>query len=243
MTDRKPVKLLTSVEFWVLAGISLALLMLWRTPVVFPLKILVVFFHELSHALMALLTGGEVLSIRLTMDEGGLCTTRGGIRWLILSSGYLGSLLWGGLILLLAAFSRKDKLLLTTLGVLLFMLSILWLRPLNSLGFLFAMITSCALVASGYYFSDRACGFVLKIIGLATILYVPQDIISDAIWRSTMPSDARMLGQLTGIPTIIWGGLWLLLAAVAGGLLLYSSILLERRSAIKSDAIRPQQVT
>jgi hypothetical protein len=144
---------------------------------------------------------------------------------------------------LLAAFSRKDKLLLTTLGVLLFMLSILWLRPLNSLGFLFAMITSCALVASGYYFSDRACGFVLKIIGLATILYVPQDIISDAIWRSTMPSDARMLGQLTGIPTIIWGGLWLLLAAVAGGLLLYSSILLERRSAIKSDAIRPQQVT
>lgn len=229
MNNTKPVKLFSKMEFLVLTGITLAVLLLWRTTVVFPLKILVVFFHELSHGLMALLTGGEVLSINLTMDEGGLCTTRGGIRWVILSAGYLGSLLWGGFILLTSAFSHKDKLLCALLGALLFVLSILWLRPLISLGFLFVMLASCALVVGAYYMTNRSCGIVLKVIGIATILYVPQDIISDAIWRSTMPSDARMLGQLTGIPTVVWGGIWFLLSTIVGGFLFYSSILLEHK--------------
>ena len=40
--------------------------------------------------------------------EGGYCKTIGGSRFVILSAGYLGSLLWGGLILIGASRTRLD---------------------------------------------------------------------------------------------------------------------------------------
>ena len=52
------------------------------------LKILVVFFHELSHGLAAIGSGGEIDHIEVVAREGGVCYTRGGSRfralWLVL---------------------------------------------------------------------------------------------------------------------------------------------------------------
>ena len=81
----------------------------WDSVVVYPLKILVVFFHELSHGLVAMLTGGEIVRIEVVKEQGGLCVTRGGSRFLTLSAGYLGSLMWGGVIVMLAARTRHDR--------------------------------------------------------------------------------------------------------------------------------------
>ena len=39
--------------------------------------------------------GGRIVAIGLTFDEGGVCITDGGSRFLILNAGYLGSLAWG----------------------------------------------------------------------------------------------------------------------------------------------------
>jgi len=54
----------------------------------------VVFLHELSHALATWVTCGKVISMEVHGNEGGLTKTVGGSRFIILSSGYLGSFLW-----------------------------------------------------------------------------------------------------------------------------------------------------
>ena len=43
----------------------------WNSPLLMPIKLLVVFLHELSHGLMALATGGEVLDLHIAENETG----------------------------------------------------------------------------------------------------------------------------------------------------------------------------
>lgn len=74
-----------------------------------PLKILVVFLHELSHAMTAVFTGGDIISISVSPAEGGEAWTRGGSRFLTLSAGYLGSLLIGLALLWVALRTNLDR--------------------------------------------------------------------------------------------------------------------------------------
>ena len=91
------------------AAIAVVLALFWEHPLVWPLTIMVVLFHELGHALMAWLTGGEVVSIGLSPDQGGVTYTRGGWRVAILNAGYLGSLTFGGLLLAVARTERGAR--------------------------------------------------------------------------------------------------------------------------------------
>ena len=60
---------------------------------------------------------------------------------------------------------------------------------------------------------------VLTVLGLTSCLYAILDIKSDIIDRPGLRSDAHMLAELTGIPTLVWGAFWIALALVACGLL------------------------
>ena len=75
--------------------VAIVVLVFWDSFVVYPLKILVVLFHELSHGLAAIVSGGAIERIELSVEQGGVCYTRGGSSFLILNSGYLGSLACG----------------------------------------------------------------------------------------------------------------------------------------------------
>ena len=77
----------------------------WLTPALTPLKIFVVFIHEASHALATVLTGGRVVSMVVTPWESGYVQSVGGSP-LIASAGYIGSALFGGVMLLLAGRRR-----------------------------------------------------------------------------------------------------------------------------------------
>ena len=46
-------------------------------------------------------------------------------------------------------------------------------------------------------------------LGLTSCLYAILDIQSDVLARAHLQSDARMLFELTGIPTALWGVLWI----------------------------------
>jgi len=60
-----------------------------------PFKLITVFLHEASHAIACKLTCGHVEGIKVHADEGGVTHTRGGVYWVILPAGYLGSAFWG----------------------------------------------------------------------------------------------------------------------------------------------------
>lgn len=194
--------------------VMVPVVLLWNTVVVYPLKILVVFFHELSHGVAAILTGGRIVEIQVVKEQGGLCLTQGGSRFLTLTAGYLGSELWGGAALVHAARTRLDRLASTVLGAIILIATVLWVRPLLAFGFWFHLGAGAAILGLGLLLPEKANEWFLKIFGLTSCLYVVADIWSDTIARSGLVSDARMLAQMTHVPTVIWGGVWLVLAVV-----------------------------
>jgi len=197
----------------VLVGIIYAL---WSTPVVYPLKMLVVFFHELSHGLAAMLTGGEILRIELDSRQGGLCVTRGGWRFVITSAGYIGSMLWGGVILVAAARTRYDRQIMGVLGAILLLAALLWVRPFISFALMFVLLTGLAMVAAARWLGEKGNDLLLRLIGLTSCLYAIVDIKSDALDRDIPGSDAYVIAD--SIPLMSgWmvGAVWIVISVVA----------------------------
>lgn len=197
----------------VVAGIFL----FWHHVALYPLKLLVVFFHEASHALMTVATGGKVTELVVNRNQGGHVISLGGSRFWVLSAGYLGSLVWGTVIYLVAARTRWDQTAMTVLGALIIAIALFFVR--NLFGFGFAAVTGAAMIALGWWASERVNDFILKLIGLTSMVYVPLDIYSDTISRSHLRSDAHMLAAEIGGTTVMWGGLWIILSA---GIILFS---------------------
>jgi len=197
-------------QHWQFIAMVAAVFLLWNTPLMIPLKILTVFFHELSHALAALLTGGSVESISISPRQGGLTTTRGGSLFWITSAGYIGSLLFGVALFVLALKSRADKLVMAALGGLLLLVAALYMRTVFALGF--TVVSGVAMIITAKYLPQQASDATLRVIGLTSMVYVPFDILSDTILRAGLRSDAYNMAQQFGGATAMWGGLWLLLS-------------------------------
>jgi hypothetical protein len=206
-----------------LVALMVPLTLLWSTWVVWPLKILVVFFHELSHGLAAIVTGGSIDHLEVVEQQGGLCVTRGGNRFLTLSAGYLGSLIWGGLALLVSSRTRRDRMVTVTMSSLILLAAIFWIRPIVGFGFGFHLLAGLVLLLIGTRLPQSVNDVFLKVFGLASCLYVIPDIWSDTIARSHVRSDARMLSEMTHIPTVIWGGFWIIVALALAALFLVKS--------------------
>lgn len=200
---------------------ALVALLLWDTPLVTPLKIFVVFLHELSHGLAAVLTGGSIVRIEITPDQGGLCVTRGGWRFLVLSAGYLGSLSLGALLLVAAARWRRDRLLVALVGLVTLGVTLLYVR--SSFGFVYGIAAGACLIVASRKLSEGVCDGILKVIGVVSCLYAVWDIASDTLFRSLAQSDASALGRITGIPGAVWGAFWIGTAVVVTVLALRSA--------------------
>lgn len=175
-----------------------------------PLKILIVYLHELSHALATFLTGGEVVTLSVSPQQGGLVTSRGGSRFLILTAGYLGSLLIGVGLFIAAVRTKLDQFVLGGLGFAMILVSLLYSNDFFSLAF--GIGAGVALLAMAWFLGHGPNDLALRVIGLASMIYVPYDIFSDSIARSYLRSDARMLAEEFGGTTVLWGGLWLVIS-------------------------------
>jgi len=199
------------IDYAQAAGLAVCVVViavLWNTWAVYPLRLLVVFFHELSHGIAALATGGSIVEIRMNAQEGGLCITRGGMRFVTLSAGYLGSLIWGGAFLIVATRTKGSQIALELLGALLLLVTLIWVRPAIGFGFAFGLVTGLALIAAANLFKPVMTELLLTVIGLTSCLYAVLDIKSDILDRPHAVSDAVLLADATGVPALVWGVLW-----------------------------------
>jgi Peptidase M50B-like len=203
---------------WQIIVLTIAAFALYETPALMPLRLLVVFFHELSHGLTAILTGGSIVSLTLSPDEGGLATTTGGNLFLIVSAGYVGSLMVGVLLFLIALRTTFDRLAVAALGICTLLIAALYIR--DSFALVFCGLAGAALLLVARFTLASVNDLVLRIIGLTSMLYVPQDIVSDTISRSHLRSDARILAEEFGGATVLWGVAWLIISMAAIGLTL-----------------------
>ncbi len=190
--------------------IFIIIVFLWDTLFVYPLKIFVVFMHEVSHGLAAIVTGGRVIEIQVNPQQGGHALTQGGSRFWTLTAGYLGSLLWGGLILLLAARTHFDKAISILIGLGMVAISIGFGE--STFTYLFGIGFGVVLLAVGFFLPEVVNDWILRVIGVTSCLYAILDIKSDVLDRAHLRSDARMLSEVTGLPTEFWGILWILIA-------------------------------
>lgn len=206
MATKKRTELVGMLAFFV------ALWLLWDTPVVAPLKLFVVFLHEISHGIVAVATGGRIDRIVIEANEGGACYCGGGNPFLTLSAGYLGSLLWGLIFLWLATFESRARWTMAFVGAATGAVTLLFMR--SAFGFAFGLGFAMALVLAARKLPAIWNARILSVLGLTSALYAILDIKSDIIDRPGMESDARMLADMTGVPTVVWGVLWI---GLAGG--------------------------
>lgn len=196
---------------------------LWNTPVVYPLKIFVVFLHEISHGLAAVASGGEIVRIELSADQGGVCWTRGGSRFLTASAGYLGSMLWGALFLVAAARTRFDRLLVGLVGAFVLAVTALYVR--SGFGLVYGLLAGALLIGAATSFGEAVSDALLRVIGAVSCLYAPWDIASDLLLRDVPGSDAHTIAKITYVPAVVWGVFWFVLATAGA---VYALVLTSR---------------
>ncbi len=221
-------KFLKRIAPWIPA--LLVLWFLWDSIILRPARIYAVMLHEYGHALAAILTGGEVLHIRVFTSEGGDCVSRGGIRWIITSAGYLGNLFLGALLLKAGVKSRKAPRGMVLLGVVTLLVTALLVR--NFEGVIFCSAIGTLLVLCGLKAPEWISKKTLVSLGLINVLYPLWDMRSDILSRPHERSDARILAEYvlgTSIPalttwlTIIIGCVWIVVGGFVACTVLYGT--------------------
>ncbi|KAF9533646.1 peptidase M50B-like-domain-containing protein [Crepidotus variabilis] len=202
----------------IVAGVYfLVILVLWHIPylkvIIYPFKLLTVGFHEMSHAFMGVLTCAHIHSIELDPDEGGSTRMSGGIPWLTLPAGYLGSSFIGACLIACGFNTNASKVATIVLAV--FFLFTLWWARRNWLTWLLIAGMSGLIVLFWFVGGGIALRYLVLFIGVMSCMYVVWDVIDDTLARKVNTSDASEFARLCGCcPSRVWGFVWLIVAVV-----------------------------
>lgn len=195
----------------------------WDSPVLAPLKLLVVMMHETGHALAALLVGGSVKQINISPDQSGFCIASipvGAFNQIVVSSaGYLGSAVAASLLLLGTLRLRMRRAIPILLTAWLLVMTIGYVRDLFTL--VFSLGTAAALLAAARWLPDEGVDFVNLFLAAFSALYALFDLRSD-LWNSEIRarSDAAILAGATYVPAIVWAVIWTVIGVLIVGVTL-----------------------
>ncbi|MBN1674738.1 MAG: M50 family metallopeptidase [Kiritimatiellae bacterium] len=201
----------------IVAALCAASLLLWNSVLLYPLQLLVVLMHETAHGLAALATGGSVVRVEVHALQGGLTCTVGGKRFIILSAGYLGSSLIGAFILWSASHRTMGKYIAEIVGVLILVETAFWVRDLFTFGFAVAMGGFCIIL--GWKIRGVFETIFMQWLGSVSCLYAIFDIFDDILRKTfargtaAVKNDAQALAEITGLPAVLWGVVWIVVAA------------------------------
>jgi hypothetical protein len=213
-----------------LAALTLVLLVLWQIPgvglVVYPFRLFGTFVHELSHGLAALATGGDFHRFTVSPDLSGLAWSAGGWRWVISSAGYIGSAVFGGVLILLAARGVASRVLLMVLGVILGALCLLFVR--NLFGIATGLALAAAMFLAGYRLRPPWSDIVLLVLALQLVLDGFNSLFTllRLSTASNVQTDALSMAQATGVPAVVWTVVW---AAISLAMLFFTLRFAYRR--------------
>ena len=195
-----------------------AALLLVLAPATWPrVRLGVTVVHEAGHALVAVLVGRRLSSIRLHSDTSGLTVSRGKPRGpgmvAMLAAGYLAPAVLGLVAALLLANGRSVGLL--WLLVLLTAALILWVR--NGYGFLVLLVGGAAVFLLTWYGGGTVQSVAAYLIAWLLLLASPRPLVEllASGRRRGRTSDPDQLAKLTRLPAPVWMVL-LLLANLAG---------------------------
>ena len=207
---RLTVKQKRQLELAIIFSVALLSLLLWNTVLIYPVKLFVVLIHEISHGIFTILTGGKVVSIELDSYLGGGCISKGGIPWVIASTGYLGSIAVGALLFISAYKHNFSLWFCSILAVILIVFIVNSLT--GTLAIIFSIIIAVILLVSPRFFPRVVHSYMMKILGLVSCMYVIIDIKDDLLSSSYGGTDAQLLTYHTGVPAYMWGWIWFIIS-------------------------------
>ncbi|KAF8328866.1 peptidase M50B-like-domain-containing protein [Cantharellus anzutake] len=216
----------TQVRTLIVIGVYIvAIAILWHVSflswILYPFKLLTVGFHEGGHAIAGVLTCARIHSIELDPDEGGATRMSGGIPWITLPAGYLGSSLIGAALIACGFDTKASKIACLVLAG--FFLITLWWARRNLLTWVLILGMAGLIVAFWFIADGIVLRYLILFIGVMSDLYVLWDVIDDTIARKVNTSDASHFADICGCcPSRVWGVIWLIQALIfmAGGILI-----------------------
>jgi hypothetical protein len=214
------------------AALSIAL---WFIPFAdilsYPFRIFVTFIHEGGHAVAALLTGNSVQSLSVAMNASGeTYTTQGGMfsQMLVSSAGYLGSMTFGAVLLVLIRRAVAARIVLAGSAVLILILTTVFglFKPMVSgswgslTGVPFTVFAGIALAvglfAVARFASARVATFVLSMLAVQCVLNALLDLKTvfflSSPFAPSVQTDAANMANATGLPAVLWTIIWILIA-------------------------------
>ncbi|KAH7914090.1 peptidase M50B-like-domain-containing protein [Hygrophoropsis aurantiaca] len=190
---------------------------LWHVPflswIIYPFKLLTVGFHEMSHAIAGVLTCATIHSVELDPDEGGETRMSGGIHWITLPAGYLGSSFIGACLITCGFDTNASKVASLVLAV--FFIFTLWWARRNWLTWALIAGVSGLIILFWFVAGGAALRYLILFIGVMSCMYVLWDVIDDTIARKVNNSDASAFARICGcFPSQVWGVIWLIIAFI-----------------------------
>ena len=209
--------------------------LLWFIPfaefLTYPFRIFVTFIHEGGHAIAALLTGNSVASLSVAMNASGeTYTSEGGLisQVFIASAGYLGSMAFGALLLILIRRAVAARLVLLGCGIFVFTLTMIFglIKPIFSFnawsGIPFTLLAGTAIAAGliliARFASARVATFFTSFLAVQCVLNALFDLKTVFFMSSpfalgqSVHTDALNMARATGVPAILWTVIWIMVA-------------------------------
>lgn len=219
-------------EALIVLGLAVASILLWRVPVLgwlfYPFQLFGTFIHELGHGLAAMATGGEFRRFVVSPNLSGQAWSAGGIRWIVVSAGYIGSALFGGGLIIISAWGASARTVLFGLGVLFGLMCLLFVR--NLFGIATGFLLAAGLIVAGQRLADAWANGLLLFLSVQCMLDAI-DSVFDLVKLSThhrdLRTDAQIMAQHYLLPAIFWALLW---TAIAIAILIVSLNIAYRRT-------------
>lgn len=218
----------------------------------YPINVFVVFLHEWSHGLAAVLTGGRIIEIYLDPRVAGWCRHTSQWQITVGAAGYIGSSVFGAGLMFLGAVIRNDRWLVGFLGAFMAYIAVVYVG--TSFGMFFCLGFAAFLFFAALKLSDGLNDFILRFLGMSSCLYAVVRVKShllahwygwkrhstgnaklDQIWSK---SDALRLSEITGIPEIAWWTAFLLIGIACFLYALYYSVKFEAGFENDAEAIQ-----
>jgi hypothetical protein len=214
-------------------------IVLWFIPfaeiLTYPFRIFVTFIHEGGHAIAALLTGNSVESLSIATNASGeTYTTQGGTisQMFVASAGYLGSMTFGALLLVLIRKAIAARIVLLGSAALVFALTLIYglIKPITSgvalsgvpFTILAGTLLTVGLVFVARFAKPRLATFFVSFLAVQCVLNALLDLKTvfflSSPFAPSVPTDAVNMANATGIPALFWTLTWI--AAAIGMLAL-----------------------
>lgn len=225
-------------------GIFVLVLVVWQVPIVNPVKLLVVLFHEMSHVVAGYASGAVIFGIAIDPGGAGVTLGMGGSRLLVLLAGYVGSFAMGALLYGLSAVWKPGEVW-VVLSV--FSASSLVMGWLNGFTAVFGVGTMVLMVLGLVIFSESTQSFLLRIVATASCLYPVIDVAGEflslegqgfVVGGVSVGSDVLALSRLTGIPWGVLASVWVLAGLVMLPLLVTWSARKEATTEVRGQLFR-----